>query len=48
MTGLGNARPETKAIGERMMKSIENLPFDPREYIEFDIPGTKVDPNFGQ
>jgi len=47
-TGLANARPETREIGERMMNRIKNLPFDPREYLQFDIPGTKADPDFGE
>ncbi len=47
-TGLSNARPETKAIGQQILRNIENLPIDPREYIEFDIPGTKADPDFGK
>ncbi len=48
LTGLANARPETRSIGPRMLKSIRSLPFDPREYLEFDIPGTKLDPDFGE
>ncbi len=47
-TGLSNARPETKAIGQQILRNIENLPIDAREYIEFDIPGTKADPDFGK
>lgn len=47
-TGLSNARPETKAIGQQMMQNIKSLPIDPRQYIEFDIPGTKADPDFGK
>jgi arylsulfatase len=47
-TGLSNARPETKAIGQRILQNIENVPIDPRQYIEFDIPGTKADPDFGK
>ena len=47
-TGLSNARPETKAIAEEINRNIENLPIDVREYIEFDIPGTKGDPDFNQ
>ncbi|MGI9293040.1 MAG: hypothetical protein ACR2PS_03585 [Pseudomonadales bacterium] len=47
-TGLSNARPETKAIAEQMRRNIENLPFDVREYLEFEIPGSKADPDFGR
>ena len=47
-TGLANARPETKAIGTRMLRNIRNLPFDPQEYLEFEIPGGKADPDFGK
>ena len=46
-TGLSNARPETKAIGERVKRNMENMPFDVREYIEFEVPGGKVDPDWG-
>ncbi len=47
-TGLTNARPETKAIGADMIRNIENLPIDVKEYIEFEIPGSKADPDFGR
>ncbi len=47
-TGLSNARPETKAIGEQMRRNIRRLPFDPREYLEFEVPGGKLDPDFGK
>ena len=47
-TGLSNARPETKAIADHMKKNIQNLPFDIREYLEFEIPGSKADPDFGR
>lgn len=46
-TGLSNARPETKAIGDTMKRNMENMPFDVREYIEFEVPGGKVDPDWG-
>lgn len=48
LTGLSNARPETKAIGTRMQEVLKLVPIDVREYIEFDLPGTKIDPDFGQ
>ena len=47
-TGLANARPETRAIGEQMRSTIEKLPFDVREYLELEIPGSKADPDFGE
>jgi len=47
-TGLSNARPETKAIADHMKRNIKNLPFDIRDYIEFEIPGSKADPDFGK
>ena len=47
-TGISNARPETKAIAAQMKRNIESLPFDVREYIEFEIPGSKADPDFGK
>jgi arylsulfatase len=40
-TGLSNARPETKAIGERVKAYMENMPFDIEEYLEYEIPGSK-------
>lgn len=39
-TGLSNARPETKAIAERVKRAMENMPFDVKEYLEFDAPGS--------
>jgi arylsulfatase len=47
LTGLSNARPETKAIAERVKKTIEAMPFDVQEYIEIEIPG-KVDADWGK
>jgi arylsulfatase len=47
-TGLSNARPETRAIGERIKKNIEGMPFNVREYIEFQVPGGKADPDWGK
>jgi arylsulfatase len=47
-TGLSNARPETKAIGDVVKRNIENMPFDVREYIEFEVPGSKLDPDWGR
>ena len=39
-TGLSNARPETVAIGERINREIEAMPFDVKEFLDFDIPGS--------
>jgi len=39
-TGLSNARPETKAIGERVKAYMENMPFDIKEYLEHELPGS--------
>ena len=47
-TGLTNARPETRAIGDLVRRSVDNMPFDVEEYIEFHIPGSKADPDFGR
>ncbi len=47
-TGLSNARPETKAIGENVKKNIKGMPFDVKEYIEFEIPGSKGDYDWGK
>ncbi|MHC4743751.1 MAG: sulfatase-like hydrolase/transferase [Planctomycetota bacterium] len=46
-TGLSNARPETKAIADRVERDIRNMPFDIKEYLEFDIPGTDADGDWG-
>jgi arylsulfatase len=37
-TGIDNARPETKAIGDTLEQLRKELPFDPLEFIEFNIP----------
>ncbi len=39
-TGLSNARPETKAIEKRLKKNLENMPFDIKEFLEHEIPGS--------
>ena len=39
-TGLSNARPETKAIGERVKRDMANMPFDLEEYLGHDMPGS--------
>jgi len=37
-TGIENARPETKAIGATLEQLRKELPFDPLEFIEFNMP----------
>jgi arylsulfatase len=37
---LSNARPETTAIADRVKAAVESMPFDVREYLEFEIPGS--------
>ena len=37
-TGIDNARPETKAIGNTLEQLREELPFDPLEFLEFNLP----------
>ena len=39
-TGLSNARPETKAIADRVKAVVGAMPFDIEEYLKFDIPGS--------
>lgn len=48
LTGLANARPETKGIEEMVKRNLQSLPFDAKEYIEMEIPGSKVDGDFGK
>jgi arylsulfatase len=37
-TGIENARPETKAIGETFEQLREEFPFDPLDFIKFNMP----------
>ena len=39
-TGLSNARPETKAIAERVRATVDSMPFSLEDYLEFEIPGS--------
>jgi arylsulfatase len=39
-TGLSNARPETLAIAERVQKTVDAMPFDVKEYLDFEVPGS--------
>jgi arylsulfatase len=47
-TGLSNARPETRAIGERIKRELKAMPFDVEEYLEFDIPGSDSQGDWGR
>jgi arylsulfatase len=42
LTGIENARPETKNIGERIEELRKTLPFDPLEYLDFELPFEKM------
>lgn len=42
-TGLSNARPETKAIGERVKANIEKAPFDLEDFLKFETPSQDGD-----
>lgn len=46
LTGLQNARPETKRIYETVKRNLEEMPFDVKEYLEVDLPA-KIDPDWG-
>ena len=47
-TGLSNARPETKAIGERVKAYMEKMPFDIKEYLEYEMPGSDKVGDWGE
>ena len=48
-TGLSNARPETRAIAERIDEYRKIMPFDPAEYIKFELPAVDyLDPDMGK
>lgn len=47
LTGLSNARPETRAIGETMEKYMKLFPFDINTYLEYDNPELKIDGDWG-
>ncbi len=47
-TGLSNARPETLAIADRVKAAVEAMPFDVREYLEFEIPGSDSVGDWGE
>lgn len=39
-TGLSNARPDTRAIADRIKAAVEAMPFDVGDCLEFDVPGS--------
>jgi arylsulfatase len=45
---LSNARPETKAIADRLKRDMKNMPFDVKEYLKFEVPGSKSVGDWGQ
>ena len=47
-TGLSNARPETRAIGDQMRRNVKNLPVEVQDILEHEMPGTKADPDYGE
>ncbi len=47
-TGLSNARPETRAIADRVKRDVENMPFDLKEDLEFDRPAIHLDGDWGR
>jgi len=47
LTGLSNARPETKEIKNMVEKYMELLPIDMEDYIEYDDPSLKIIGDWG-
>ncbi|MGI9531832.1 sulfatase-like hydrolase/transferase, partial [Lutimonas sp.] len=47
LTGISNARPETKAIKDMVENQMKLMPFDVKKYIEFDGSDMKVDGDWG-
>ena len=47
-TGLSNARPETKAIAERVDATVKAMPFDIKEYLDFEVPGSDAVGDWGR
>ncbi len=48
LTGLSNARPETKAIADNIKKTVKALPFDVDDYIEIETPWDDVEGDWGK
>lgn len=47
LTGISNARPETKEIKNMIEKNMKAMPFDVNEYIKFDDPSLKIEGDWG-
>jgi hypothetical protein len=47
LTGISNARPETKAIKETMDEYLKLFPFDLKQYIEYTNPALIIDGDWG-
>jgi arylsulfatase len=47
-TGLSNARPETKAIADRVRATVDSMPFDVEQYLKFDVPGSDAVGDWGR
>ena len=47
LTGLSNARPETREIKTMVEKYMKAMPIDVNEYIEYDDPTLKIDGDWG-
>lgn len=47
LTGLSNARPETKAIGDMVKRNLQELPFSIQEYLQHEPPAELKDFDWG-
>ena len=47
MTGIANARPETKRIKELVLKQMKFLPINLEDYINYDDPDVKMSGDWG-
>ena len=47
LTGISNARPETKAIKDNIELYMKLMPFDFEDYIKYDDPSLKLDGDWG-
>jgi arylsulfatase len=43
-----HAHPETKAIGERVKAYMKKMPFNIKEYLEYDLPGSDKVGDWGE
>jgi len=48
LTGLSNARPETKAIAEHVKRTIDAMPFKLDDYLEMEMPWNQADGDWGR